>query len=44
MVALVCQKGIGICDKPVAKVGLVVDAVARKMSEPLQCILPKNNG
>ena len=38
-----CRKGMEIHDKPVAEVGLVVDAMARKMSVPLQHILTKNN-
>jgi hypothetical protein len=38
------KKGLEIRDKLVAKVTPVVDAMARKMSEPLQRIMPKNNG
>jgi hypothetical protein len=38
------RKGLKIRDKPVAKVGLVVDAMAWKMSEPSQRVLPRDNG
>jgi hypothetical protein len=37
-------KGLEIHNNPVAEIGPVIDAMARKMSEQLQCILPKNNG
>jgi hypothetical protein len=37
-------KGLEIHKNPVAEIGPVIDAMVRKMSKPLQCILPKNNG
>jgi hypothetical protein len=37
-------KGLEIRDNPVAEVGLIVDAMARKVLEPLQCILPEDDG
>jgi hypothetical protein len=38
------RKGLEIRNKPVAEVVLVVNEMARKVSEPLQRILLKNNG
>jgi hypothetical protein len=38
------EKGLEICDKPLAEVGPVIDALLRKVLEPLQRILPENNG
>ena len=37
-------KGLEILDKPVLEVIPVIDVMAMKVSEPLQCILPKNDG
>jgi hypothetical protein len=33
-----------ICNKPAAEVTLIVDAVSRKVSDPLQCVMSQNNG
>jgi hypothetical protein len=38
------RKRLKVCDKLAAEVVLVVDAVVRKMSEPLQRILLEDNG
>jgi hypothetical protein len=38
------RKGFEIHDKSVAKIGLVVDAMAWKVSEPMQRVPPKNDG
>lgn len=38
------RKGLEIHDKPTAEVVPVVDAVSRQVSEPLQRVLPQDNG
>jgi hypothetical protein len=37
-------KGLKVHDKPMTEVVPIVEAVARKMLEPLQCILPEDDG
>jgi hypothetical protein len=41
---LFVEKGLEILDKPVAEVVPAIDAMARKVLEPLQRILPENDG
>jgi hypothetical protein len=38
------RKGLEIYDTPVAEIGPVVDALAGKVPEPLQHVLPENDG
>jgi hypothetical protein len=37
------RKGLEVLDKLAAGIFLIVDALSRQMSKPLQCILPKDN-
>lgn len=41
---LFIEKGLEILDKPVVEVVPVIDAMARKVPEPLQRILSENDG
>jgi hypothetical protein len=37
-------EGLEVRDKPVTKISPIVDAVLRQMPEPLQCVVPQNDG